>query len=76
MQRSQWIALASLALVALLVAWLMTRNRQAPFIPLDTDHVGVAQPIGCLECHGPDEIYPQGTNHPLGDDCTRCHGVQ
>jgi hypothetical protein len=74
MNRNQWIALAALVLVGLLILWLGTRNRQPPMLPADADHVDVAQPEGCNACHGPGEIYPRDQNHPLGDDCTRCHG--
>jgi hypothetical protein len=75
LSRTQKIAIAALAVFCVLVAWLALRNRQPPFVPNDEDHVGV--PVaGCETCHGPDGVYFRGRNHPLGNDCTRCHGPE
>lgn len=73
MNRTQKVALAVLALVGALVLGLSLRNRQPPFVPQDDLHVGV--PLAeCDTCHGPDGDAFRGRNHPLGNDCTRCHG--
>jgi hypothetical protein len=73
MKRAQWISFAAIALLAMLIGLLVLRNRQAPFLPADADHVwqGAAS---CEECHGPDGI-PRSKNHPVGKDCMRCHGT-
>jgi hypothetical protein len=70
MSRNQIVLLIVLALGAALVLALALRSRQAPFLPADEDHRG-AQP--CDECHGPDGVLPRSQNHPLGEDCFRCH---
>ena len=75
MNRTQWILMASLLVVALGVGYLAMRNRQPPMLPLDADHKGSVNTITCLSCHGPDGSDPRGANHPLGDDCLRCHGI-
>jgi hypothetical protein len=73
MKRSQIIALAALLAVAALVAVLALRNPQPPLLPADEEHAGTRNE-NCLECHGPEGMYPRSRNHPLGSDCARCHG--
>jgi len=72
--RTQKIALAVLIVVAVLIGWLASRTRQPPFLPQDVDHT-TASLAACESCHGPDGVYFRGKNHPLGRDCTRCHGT-
>jgi hypothetical protein len=72
MKRAQLISFAAIAVLAILIGVLVLRNRQPPVLPLDDDHVWRGAP-GCEECHGPDGI-PRSRNHPVGQDCTRCHG--
>ena len=75
MSRRQWVALALLALVAAVVAWAALFVRQAPRLPGDDVHASFEGAAACLACHGPDGAVPRGRDHPLGDDCLRCHGV-
>jgi hypothetical protein len=72
MSRTQIVLVVALLLVAALILVLVFRNPPIPFLPDDADHVGVAEP-NCLECHNADGIYPRVQNHPLGQDCFRCH---
>jgi len=72
--RAQLIAFAVLAVVALAIATLAFRNRQPPMLPADAEHAEWAGATGCMECHAADGVVPQDTNHPLGEDCLRCHG--
>lgn len=58
-------------LTVLLVAYTLTHRR--PPIPADSDHAGVADPMRCLECHGPAKKNARGPNHPLNDQCFGCH---
>ena len=73
MKSAQWISLAAIALLAVLIAVLVFRNRQPPFLPTDSDHVWQNAET-CNDCHGPDGI-PKSRNHPVGQDCKRCHGT-
>ena len=73
MGRSQKILLIVLALVACAVVYVALRNRQPPILPPDADHAVLDIPK-CLDCHNPAGKYPRGRNHPVGDDCFRCHG--
>ena len=75
MSRSQKISFLALALLALLVAVLVLRNRGAPRLPRDADHVGFSGVAGCLDCHGSSGVSPRGRTHPVGNDCFRCHGT-
>lgn len=72
MSRRQIALLAGLALVASLVLALALVARRPPFVPADDDHAPTAA-TPCLACHGPGGVLPRTTNHPLGDDCFRCH---
>jgi hypothetical protein len=73
-KRTQILALGALAGLALLVLVLALRNPQPPVLPADADHLGVLDMEDCAGCHGPDGVLPRGKEHPLGADCTRCHG--
>jgi hypothetical protein len=74
MSRRQWIALAVLAAAGALVAWLAWSGRQAPLLPGDDAHAVFESDAACLTCHGPAGPAARSRNHPLGDDCLRCHG--
>jgi hypothetical protein len=74
--RAQVLGLLALLVLALIIGTLSLRNRQAPMLPLDDEHRRRIGDPPCMECHGPDGALPQGENHPLGDDCMRCHGVR
>ena len=74
MSRRQAILLAILIGAAAGIGWLTLRTRQPPVLPADAVH-GAGGPA-CLECHGAGGPSPRGPNHPLGDDCFRCHGTR
>ena len=78
MSRRQGVLLAILVAVAAAVCWLALRTRQPPVLPADATHAASlgAGPVQCLTCHGPGRPSPRGPNHPLGDDCFRCHGTR
>ena len=71
MSRRQIVLAAALALVALLAVLLAVRTRGAPYLPGDPEHASEA--AACMSCHGSDGPAPRSANHPLGDDCFRCH---
>jgi hypothetical protein len=73
MNRTQIILVVALLLVAALILVLVFRNPRIPFLPEDADHLGAAGSPTCAECHEPDGVYPRGQNHPIGQDCFRCH---
>lgn len=74
MKPVQRASLAALALIAGLVLFLALRTRQPPFLPRDEPHAQFVGAGPCLVCHGAEGPAPQSKNHPLGNDCTRCHG--
>jgi hypothetical protein len=74
MRRKQTVLLAALAAAAVLVLWLALASRQPPQLPTDATHASWDDPATCLACHAPGAAVPQSANHPLGDDCLRCHG--
>lgn len=74
MKRTQLIALGAVALFAALVIVLALRNRQAPVLPADEDHVWVSTE-SCDSCHSAEGGLPRSLNHPVGKDCLRCHGL-
>ena len=73
MSRTQIVLLVVLLLAAALLLVLVFRNPPIPFLPDDADHRGGAGAPGCTECHDPEGVYPRGQNHPVGQDCFRCH---
>jgi len=75
MNRTQWILLALLALILLLVAVLALRNPQPPVLPADETHAASRGAEACLECHASDGPAPRSRTHPVGSDCRRCHGA-
>jgi hypothetical protein len=74
MNRLQSALVAAILLVGALVVVLALRNRQPPVLPADEEHASFPGAEPCLACHGPDGGLPRSQNHPLGDDCLRCHG--
>lgn len=74
MSRRQIFLLSALAALAILVVWAALRTRQPPILPADEAHERFVNAETCLGCHGPGTALPQGPNHPLGNDCVRCHG--
>jgi cytochrome c553 len=71
MSRRQIVLAAALGLLALLAVLLAVRTRGAPYLPDDPEHR--SDSAVCMSCHGPDGPAPRSPNHPLGDDCFRCH---
>lgn len=74
MNRKQAILLGILAAFAGLVAVLALRNPQPPLIPQDDAHTAATSVTACLTCHDTGGTAPRDTNHPVGNDCSRCHG--
>ena len=74
MKPVQRISIVLLVAVAGVVLYLAMRNRQAPYLPSDPEHSSWSGPAACLSCHAYDAAFPQSKNHPIGDDCLRCHG--
>ncbi|MCP3977787.1 MAG: hypothetical protein GY716_00455 [bacterium] len=74
MNRTQWIALGGLALLATLILVLALRNRQPPPLPQDPAHSGGVSAEQCMACHSAGGVAPRTENHPVGNDCSRCHG--
>jgi len=72
--RTQWIALFVVAALAGFIVYLALRGRQPPLLPADEDHTVFVGAGTCLVCHDPNAESPQERNHPLGNECTRCHG--
>jgi hypothetical protein len=76
-RRTQVVALVMLVIAAAVVALLALRTRQPPLMPADPAHAAFAGAESCLgACHGPDGGVPRSRNHPLGQDCLRCHGAR
>jgi cytochrome c553 len=72
----QRLLLTILLLAAGGVLWLALRTRQPPLLPADAAHAPSPEAPACLTCHGPGGPSPRSVNHPLGDDCGRCHGAR
>lgn len=76
MSRRQMVLFAAVGALAAFVLWMALRTRQPPRLPADDAHAAFVSAETCLACHGPDGPSPQSRNHPLGNDCTRCHGFR
>jgi hypothetical protein len=70
----QRVAIGVVLIMAAAVAYLALRNPQAPILPADEEHASFVEATPCMTCHGPDGGLPRSKNHPIGKDCTRCHG--
>ena len=69
------VLIALIVLAAAFVVVLALRNREAPPMPNDPNHYTFFDAESCLKCHGPGKLAPQGENHPIGNDCLRCHSL-
>ncbi len=74
MSRKQIVLLSLLGLSAAFVVVLALRNPQPPMMPRDAQHGSFESAAACLECHAPGRPVPQSAKHPVGRDCTHCHG--
>ena len=74
MNRKQLVLLSIIALAAAFIAWLAWASRQPPLLPDDAAHTTFVSAASCLECHGQEGAVSQSRQHPLGEDCVRCHG--
>ena len=74
MNTKQWIILSVIAFAAAFVGWLAWSSRQPPMLPTDDAHATFVSASTCLDCHGREGAVPQSQQHPLGEDCIRCHG--
>ena len=75
MKPAQIVSILAIVALAALVIFLAMRGRQPPVLPVDADHARFVSSGACLSCHGPEGISPQPRNHPLGNECLRCHGM-
>ncbi len=73
MSRTQIILFTVIALILILVLVLAFRTGPIPFLPDDEEHRDAVTVHECLVCHGAGESFPRSANHPLGEDCFRCH---
>ena len=62
-----------IVVAAVAIGYLVATNRQPPILPDNPTHATFAAPSSCLACHGPAGTHPRGKNHPIGQDCLRCH---
>lgn len=74
------IGIAVILVVAGLLVAAIALRREPPRMPPDGDHRPALAALAtsgpervCLNCHGPTARRPRGPNHPLADDCGRCH---
>ena len=74
MNKRQWIILSVIAFAAAFIGWLAWSSRQPPMLPNDDTHTTFVSAGTCLDCHGQDGAVPRSRQHPLGEDCVRCHG--
>jgi hypothetical protein len=77
------IGLGVLLAVAALIVAAVLMQREPPPMPPDQDHFPAVANLAalgpdraCLDCHGPAGRKPRGQNHPLANDCGRCHMVR
>lgn len=74
MSRRQTMLLIGLALLVALGVWVAARNPEPPLLPDDEYHRNAYDVSECLYCHGKEGDAPRDRNHPIGDECSRCHG--
>ncbi len=73
MKPVQIALLALIVVLAGLVVLMATRTREAPPLPNDATHYSFFDAPSCMNCHAPKRLSPRSEDHPLGDDCLRCH---
>ena len=73
MKKNQIIALIALAALAVLAVLFAMSAKEPPALPANNTHAVWNGPERCHVCHGPGAAQAKPKNHPIGNDCLRCH---
>ena len=64
------------AAIVLVLFFLSTSGKKAPFIPSDDLHRIINTETACTECHAPGKRAPLKPSHPPKEQCLVCHKVK
>jgi hypothetical protein len=73
--KSIWPLIIAAAVIIVVLAFLSSTGKKAPFIPLDNIHSAKVTQEGCVTCHAPGKQAPLNANHPPKEQCLICHKV-
>ena len=61
------------AAILLLLLFVLSQGKKAPFIPADDLHKIITTNEACAECHAPGKRAPLKQTHPPKEQCLICH---
>ena len=76
LRRADWMFLAAVVVVVLLVSLLPSPRDHNPPVPDSPEHRGLTSEKDCLRCHAAGRSRPLAERHPKRQDCFRCHRTQ
>jgi len=73
--KSTWQLIIAVAVIIVVLFYLSSTGKKAPFIPPDNIHSAITSQEGCVACHAPGKQAPLKANHPPKEQCFICHKV-
>jgi hypothetical protein len=74
--KSIWPLIIAAAVLIVVLIFLSSVGKKAPFIPTDNIHDAITTQEGCIACHAPGKQAPLKANHPPKEQCLICHKVK
>lgn len=73
--KSFWPMIIAAAVITVVLFYLSSIGKKAPFIPHDNIHSTITTQAGCIACHSTGNQAPLKANHPPKEQCLICHKV-
>jgi hypothetical protein len=74
--KSTWPLIIAAAVIIVVLVFLSSTGKKAPFIPSDDIHKSITMQEGCVTCHAPGKQAPLKANHPPKEQCPICHRIE
>lgn len=74
--KSIWPFITAAIVIIVVLFFLSSRGKKAPFLPPDNIHNAITTQEVCVACHAPGKQAPLKANHPPKEQCLICHKVK
>jgi hypothetical protein len=74
--KSTWQLITAAVVIIVVLVFLSSTGKKAPFIPPDNIHSAITSQEDCVTCHAPGKQAPLKANHPPKEQCLICHKVK